>query len=324
MSRKLNENDIRAIVTGSALLGAGGGGSLEAAYKMLEEGKKRAGELSLELIESSELAPGGSACVVTGYYLPDAVAGREAELLEAGVNALVSIRQSAYISGKRVEAAMPMDRGALSSLLPALACACEGLPLVDADGCGRGAADLFDTMFEEGDISFSPAVICDGKGNVVRVYPYNAADCKAASNMAYYFRAAFDNLSAIGAWLCGAADIEGKLSCGSLSLAEKIGRAMLDGNDCPCKAAGRLEEEFGFRTIAEGSVIEKCGDAISFKSDDGAVYTVKYDRAYRSIAKDGKPVADDAKLFCAIDCATGLPVPSDDVKIGQKLRWLAV
>ena len=324
MSRKLNENDILAIVTGSALLGVGGGGSLKAAYIMLEESKKRAGELSLELIENSELAPGGYACVITGYYLPGAVAGREAELLEAGVNALVSIRQSAYISGKRVDAAMPMDCGALSSLLPILACANEGLPIVDADGCGHGAADLFDTMFEAGNIAFSPAVICDGKGNVVRVYPYNAADCKAAANMVYYFRAAFDNLSALGAWLCGAADIEGRLSCGSLSFAEKIGRVILNGNDCPCKVAGRLEDEFGFRTIAEGSVIKNCGDTISLQSDDGIIYSVKYDGIYKSIVKDDKPVVDGAKQFCAIDCADGLPVPFDDVKVGQKLRWLVV
>nr|WP_325195292.1 DUF917 family protein [uncultured Oscillibacter sp.] len=324
MTRILNEKDIRAVLTGAAFFGAGGGGGLETGLSILADVVTQRGDISVKLIEASDIPEGGSAVAMTGLYTPGALAEKAQRFAREPGVAIAAMQHSAYMAGKRLEAILPMESGAVSSLIPMLCSLESGLPLVDADGCGRGVPGIDVTLFEKGGIPFSPAVICDDRGNAVRVYPYQATDGKAAANMCHYIAAAFNNVAGLGAWVTSPEDIGTKLVPGALSTAEKVGNAMLSASEsgsCPCEA---LEKLLPLRVLASGKVTEKSNSAVVLKSEDGVTYFADMAKVTVRFRTAEETLAVCPELICAVDMEKGLPVANEEIAVGQKVRYYAL
>lgn len=318
MMKVLHEQDIRALLTGAAFYGAGGGGSLATALAMLDAACVGNGGFSVQLANASDLSADGNAVAMTGIHTARSLAAKEVKFVNEAASAITAIQQSAFMAGKRIEGVFPMESGAVSAMVALLGCRAAGLPLMDADGCGRGVPNIDVTLLEKGGIPFSPAVLSDDRDNVIRVFPYQAADAKAAENMCHYLAAAFGNVAALAAWITPAGEIESKLSCGSISAAIALGTLLMNaGSD----AAAALEKALPVRLLAAGTVSEKTDSAVCLTCADGAAVCADTAVVTTCLRCGDTALATCPDLICALDANTGLPVSNDDIQPGMSLRY---
>lgn len=323
MMKILNEKDIRALLTGAAFYGAGGGGSLATALAMLDAACAKNGGFSVKLANAADLSADGNAVAMTGMHTAQSLAAKEVKFVNEAASAITAIQQSAFMAGKRIEGVFPMEPGAVSVMVALLGCHAAALPLMDADGCGRGVPNIDATLLEKGGIPFSPAVLSDDRDNVIRVFPYQAADAKAAENMCHYLAAAFGNVAALAAWITSSGEIEAKLSCGSISKAIALGSLLMDAGSGEAAAAA-LEKSLPVKLLAAGTVSEKTDLSVCLTCTDGTAVCADTAVVTTRLRCGDAVLATCPELICALDAKTGLPVSNDDIQVGMDVRYYAL
>src|SRR5690349_23303384 len=161
MKRLLDQDTLRAMARGCAVLGAGGGGDTYYALLQALQAAEDFGPAALvdvdELPDDGLIMPcGGVGGPLVG--LEKIEAGDEGERLR---NLLQ--RQT----GQTVIALMAGEIGGGNGLVPVAWAARMGLPVVDADGMGRAFPLVSQVTMELAGISPCPAVMTDERGNVV-------------------------------------------------------------------------------------------------------------------------------------------------------------
>lgn len=135
--------DFRSICAGAAILASGGGGSLRDAQSILDQ---------LARTWSGTVAAGPydgatPACVVAMMGSPDAGdALTLADIQHSAANTLQVLQQA---TGYRTGCVIPVEIGAINTLVPLIAAAASGgaLWVVDGDGAGRAVPELPQTTF---------------------------------------------------------------------------------------------------------------------------------------------------------------------------------
>ncbi|WP_394792251.1 DUF917 family protein [Rhodoferax sp.] len=136
--------DFRSIATGAALLASGGGGSYLDALAILQQ---LADSGWSESVTVKPYDGSSNACVLAMMGSPDA--GDKltlADIQHSMVNTLVVLQAS---TGCTVSCAIPVEIGAINSLVPLLAAAMTpgSMWVVDGDGAGRAVPELPQTTF---------------------------------------------------------------------------------------------------------------------------------------------------------------------------------
>lgn len=320
MMKVLHEQDIRALLVGAAFYGAGGGGSLATAIAMLDSQCAKSGGFSVKLASAADLSADGNAVAMTGMHTAQSLAAKEVKFVNEAASAITAIQQSAFMAGKRIEGVFPMESGAVSAMVALLGCQSAGLPLMDADGCGRGVPNIDVTLLEKGGIPFSPAVLSDDRDNVIRVFPYQATDAKAAENMCHYLAAAFGNVAALAAWITPAGEIEAKLACGSVSAAIALGTLLMNAGSGEAAAAA-LEKALPVKLLAAGTVSEKTAASIRITCADGTAVCADTAVVTTRLHSGDTVLAACPDMICALDARTGLPVSNDEIEMGMDVRY---
>lgn len=157
--RLIGKEEIEDIAVGAALLGTGGGGDPHIGKLMALQAVEEYGPIELlsvdEINDEDIIVPTGMMGAPT-VMVEKAPSGEEAQ---AVFNSLES-----YL-GKEIKATMPFEAGGINSMLPLALAARLQLPVIDVDGMGRAFPELQMTTFYLDDISATPMVIADEKGN---------------------------------------------------------------------------------------------------------------------------------------------------------------
>ncbi|MDQ0218666.1 DUF917 family protein [Peribacillus cavernae] len=130
--RKLGKQEIEDIAVGAALLGTGGGGDPYIGKLMALQAIEEHGEITL--LNADEVPD-------DALVVPSAMMGAPTVMLEkapSGEEAINAFKNLESYLGKEIFATMPIEAGGLNSMLPLALAATLGLPVVDADGMGRG------------------------------------------------------------------------------------------------------------------------------------------------------------------------------------------
>lgn len=136
MPQVLNTTDLENILLGACLLGGGGGGPKSGAQALIDYMSSQG--LQTTLYGVTEVPPQIWAGVVAGIGAPDAASHGPA-FTEAPQNAFKAL---ALAAGQNLQAVLPGETGAMNSIIPALAAAQLGLPLLDVDSAGRALPTL--------------------------------------------------------------------------------------------------------------------------------------------------------------------------------------
>ncbi|MFD2211669.1 DUF917 domain-containing protein [Virgibacillus halophilus] len=157
--RLIGKEEVENIAIGAALLGTGGGGDPYIGKMMALQAIEEFGPI--KLLDITELED-------DDVIVPSAMMGAPTVMVEkipSGEEALVSFQELEKVLQKKIKATMPIEAGGVNSLLPLALAASIGLPVVDGDGMGRAFPELQMVTFYLNDVSTTPMVLADEKGN---------------------------------------------------------------------------------------------------------------------------------------------------------------
>jgi DUF917 family protein len=208
-----------------------------------------------------------------------------------------------------------------------LALAAElGVPLVDADGMGRAFPEGPQVSMHVAGLSPSPVFLSDEHGNLVTLEPVDGAWYE---RLARTVAIAFGGTAMGADFVMTAAEAQGTVVSGTVSLARRLGEAIREGG-----ADGLVAAADGF-ALFEGTVVDlerrtTSGFAMGTVAvegtgrDDGTRAVVQVQNENLLVERDGLPLAIVPDLIVLLDDATGRAVPTERVRFGQRVRIIGV
>jgi uncharacterized protein len=276
---RLAPGELRCIAEGAALLGSGGGGTLQVAHQLIEVIAEVTGGQGVLVAEPpyGELASTDAVAVAADVGASDTFVPHQ-DL--ATLQAFTTLQ--AAVGGDFV-AVVPGEVGPESSMAAAVVAAHLGVPVIDGDGAGRAIPSLPLCLFDVGGVRASPCAIAGtGPDSVV----LRAPDAAGVEKMMRPILGldVFDNSAGMALW---AMDVEtmGRLAIpGTLQLAGRIGRALDTARRVRSDPVAAVLAVPGVRgrLLASGTVAGENSqteggfdnDVITLEAPDGSTITV--------------------------------------------------
>lgn len=157
---RIGIESLEDLAAGSVFLGTGGGGDPYISTLLARQIVSRCGPV--DLIHPSMLDDDAFVVGIGGIGAPSV----GLELLPASDQCLRALNALEEHVGRRLDAVVPVEVGGANSLIPIVAAATKGLPVVDGDGMGRAFPEAQMTTFSISGVPSTPAVAVDYEGKV--------------------------------------------------------------------------------------------------------------------------------------------------------------
>ncbi|MEM8727038.1 MAG: DUF917 domain-containing protein, partial [Pseudomonadota bacterium] len=128
---KLGAEHLDDLALGSVFLATGGGGDPHVPKLLTSEVLKRRGPV--ELLAPKDLADDAFVAAIGNVGAPTV----SLELLPSDEEALIALEAFEKQMGRKLDAVVSFEIGGGNSLIPIMAAASRGIPVVDGDGMGR-------------------------------------------------------------------------------------------------------------------------------------------------------------------------------------------
>ncbi len=327
---RIELGDLPHIATGAAFLGAGGGGDpyigrLLATNAVEEYGIPR-------IVSADELDDDANVFTIAMLGVPTVLGEKAA----CGDDIDLAVRRLEQRLGQRADALIGIEIGGINSLLPVMAAARLGLPLVDADGMGRAFPELQMTTFNVGGVSCTPLVVTDDHLTSVVV---DTADAKSAEDLVRLVSVHLGCSVLLSCYPMTGRDVQRTAVRGTLTLAREIGRTIAQGsrqgnpverlveylhttpyyNHCRILFDGKVQDIR--RETRLGFSMGHC--KLTSLDYLDSVMEISFQNEHLIARRDGRVQAVTPDLICLVDRETGEPIPVDGLKYGQRLKVIA-
>ncbi len=323
--------DLPDLARGAALLGAGGGGDpyigrLIAEQAFIEYGAPTI--LSPDLVPDDMMICAVAALGATNVQMEKLIAGNE---LPHAVHVL-----ERYL-GHRVGALIPAEIGGSNSLLPLMLGARQALPVIDADGMGRAFPELQMNSFSINGVRAGPLVVVDEHLNTAIIDTPDDATAEAMTRALAIQMGLRVYLSCFP--MTGKQMRETAIH-GTLSAALTIGRALRNGAGTQSPVDHLVDVLRGIptyghaRALFDGKIVDvdrQTARGFSIGScrlqgigATGSHAKIAFQNENLSCDVDGEIVAVTPDLICIIDRETAEPIPTPQLKYGQRVRVLGI
>ncbi|BDX08650.1 DUF917 domain-containing protein [Planctobacterium marinum] len=157
---KITAAQLDDLALGAVFLATGGGGDPYVPLLLAKQALAKYGDVSL--IQAQELADDATIITLGGVGAPTV----SLELLPSLSEAENALNAWQSHTGKKVDAIAAFEIGGANSLLPLIAAAATGIPIVDGDGMGRALPEAQMMSYAIEGVCPSPAIACDYLGNI--------------------------------------------------------------------------------------------------------------------------------------------------------------
>jgi len=157
---KLGADHLDDLALGSVFLATGGGGDPHVPKLLTSEVLKRQGPV--ELIAPGDLSDDAFIAAIGNVGAPTV----SLELLPSDDEALIALEAFETHMGRKLDAVVSFEIGGGNSLIPIMAAASRGIPVVDGDGMGRALPEAQMMTYAIKGIPSTPALACDYARNV--------------------------------------------------------------------------------------------------------------------------------------------------------------
>ncbi len=324
MKRPLDEQALRSLARGCAVLGTGGGGDphigLLLALQTLEEvGPTELVDLD-DLDDDALIMPCGMVGAPTVHI----------EKIENGGEGAVLREQLERITGRSVAALMSAEIGGSNGLLPLTWAGRMGLPVVDADGMGRAFPLIPQVTMHLAGIDPNPGVMCDERGNVL---VFRAVSGQWMERLERSAAVEFGGAGAATEYTMTVAQARGgAVVRGTVTLAISIGDALASAVGDPVAALAEVTGGFPLmrgkvtdverrttKGFVRGSVeIEGLGD------DAGRLLRLEIQNENLVALSRGTVLASVPDLITVLDSETADAIPTERVRYGQRVTVIAM
>lgn len=205
------------LARGAAFLGSGGGGDPRNGRLLAQAEVARHGPIELVALDS---LPDTALVAPCGWIGAPTVS---AEKLPNGREAAAGLRRLERLTGRKLDAVLPIEIGGGNGLAPIIAAAQLGLAVVDADGMGRAFPESQMAIFNIRGLSACPAILTAAGGSTILI---EDSDNLAHERIARGVAVAMGGIAHMVEYpLTGAQARENAIS-GSVSTAIRIGAAL--------------------------------------------------------------------------------------------------
>ncbi len=313
--------ELDALVRGCAWLGGGGGGDTWIARAITERALAAHGPA--RLVDAGDLADDDLVLPVGLIGTPVALA----EMVVSGDEEVALIAEVEHRLGRPVAALMPLLAGGVVGVVPVAWAARLGLPLVDADGMGRVFPEYDHSTMRLAAVPPAPIVLVDGRGSVVA---FAGPDERALTRFARAASTSMGGIAAIAAYPMPASVARRATIAGSVSRSVRLGEAAapLERNPGgPAPAALRALDVGTGRVVDVRRVPDRWTSAVAVECGTGATrrqVRLETQSEYLLALVDGVPIAGVPDLIIVLDLHLGAPVATEDIRVGQRVRILAL
>lgn len=319
----LDEATIDAYALGCATLSAGGGGDPRLGLVMARHAIGEFG--AVRVVEADEVAA-DAMVMPCGLIGSPTVAQERIWSGDEGVELADSV---ARLRGVPVDTLMCFEIAGVNGLLPVVWAARLGMGLLDADGMGRAFPEMQQVSMHVAGLPASPAVLTDGRGNVLVV---EAADNLSTERLVRTAAASFGGTCAAALYLMAGAATRAMTIEGSVSRALRVGIAMRDRRSGWSQA---LAAETAGRVLMEGRITElerragagfTSGHAVVDGSRGSARRRLRLELQNEVLAalEDGEVVATVPDIIAVLGLDDGRPVVTEHLQYGQRVGVVAV
>ncbi len=341
MERILNKEAIIDVIYGATLLGGGGGGSLESGIEMLDTYEAAHPNPTLTLVEAEDMAPGAYAAVTAGMGAPQAIVGED--FSPYAINAFQLLQEMAARSGKKLAYSIPVEMGGFNTFVPMLISMSEGIKFVDCDGAGRAVPALETLMLHVNGCDTSPLAMANSLNDRISIELADSRNAVLAEKLGRDVCIEFGMKSGLSGWMVTKEQIKENIVCGSITLAEHIGRVFRAHADKNTVLDTLFAQGIVVgKVVCKGTITDMITETVSgfdvgrvmITDEDGVLWQMDFQNENLLISKieDGKkiPYMTVPDIICMHtteafgDVPAGLPLTNADVKKGMKVAVGAI
>ena len=323
---KIDREVLEAISLGAAVLGAGGGGDPYIGKLMAMQAIADHGPPTIIGVDD---LPDDARCVTIGSMGAPTVA---VEKLAGGNELIAALRALEAHHGAPFTHLTSFEVGGVNSMLPIVAAAVTGLPLVDCDGMGRAFPELqmcTPTIFG---VPAAPVSVADEKGNTVVV---DAIDNRWAERLARSVTIDMGAVSYICLYTQSGADVRRTMIPDTLALARHIGEAILGAHSVSGDPVEAVAAAGAGRRLFDGKVVDisrrtEAGFARGavriegFGADHGTGLDIRFQNENLIAWRDEELLVSVPDLIVLVEADTGQPITTEDIRYGNRVSVLGL
>lgn len=328
---KLTVEDLEDIGCGAAFLGTGGGGD---PYIGRMLASNAISEFGLpEIIDPMQLDDDATVYTIAMLGAPTVLTEKAA----CGDDIDLAISKMEEHTGRKADALIPIEIGGVNSMLPIVAAARKGLPLIDADGMGRAFPAIQMVTFNVYGVACTPAVITDEHLNSLVI---ETGDAKRAEDLIRVLSIEMGCSVILSSYPLTGKQVKDYAIHKTMTLALEIGRAIKHGrvegdpftslvsylrttpyyNQCKIIFDGKIVDIK--RETKDGFAIGHCH--ITSLDDPSQKMEVTFQNEHLIAKENGKMRAVVPDLICLVDRETAEPIPVESLRYGQRIKVIAV
>jgi uncharacterized protein len=325
--KNIGLEDLEDLAQGAAFLGTGGGGDpyvgmLLARHAIQEFGMP-------EIIEPEDLNDDDTVFTSAMLGAPTVLVEKAA----SGDDIDLSINKLAQFIGKKPVAISPIEIGGMNSMIPIVAAARMGLPLVNSDGMGRAFPEIQMVTYNVYGVPTTPAVIVDEHLESVIV---ETSDAKRAEDLIRVCAIQMGLSVMISCYPLTGKQVKDYGVTGTIRIALGIGRALVEGrkrgepvqamqeflrstqyyNHCIVLFDGKVTDLR--RETTRGFSIGHCHIEAIDGSED--MMHIEFQNENLVARVNGKTVAIVPDLISVVDRETGQTITTEGLAYGQRVK----
>lgn len=329
---RIGPDTLDDLAAGSVFLATGGGGDSYVMLLLAGQVLRRRG--AVELIDPRRVHDDAFVVAIGGLGAPSV----SLELLPSAIGPAKALYAMEQLAGRRIDVLAPVEVGGMNSLIPIIAAAGGGIPVVDGDGMGRAFPETQMMTYSIGGICPTPAVAVDFAGSVTRFTDETPAS---------YERKARELAMRSGGAVIAAehpmsgADLKRTVAANTISLAIGLGATLREhGGPADSRLRKRLDDLFAPTTygpvrLLSTGIIEGVSTRIVGGFDMGDVQIRPLDSGEPSLGisikneylvawQNGKPVVMPPDLITVVDHETAAPISAERIRYGQRVTVFAI
>ena len=233
--------------------------------------------------------------------------------------------------GKKATAVISGEIGGSNSLEPIIAAGENNIPVIDGDGMGRAFPEIHMKTFFIYGVSWTPAVVCDEKGNSA-LFP-NAISAHWLEKMARAVTIQMGCAAVFATAPMNGLEVQNTAIHGTLTLAKNVGKAVQDSQKNKTNPVNNILKAYPGKLLFDGKITDLTrsttdgfarGHVLIEGSEQFKNNTLKIEFQNENLIAyiNNKIVCMVPDLICIIDSETGDPITTELLRYGFRVSVL--
>lgn len=323
--KQLTVADLDDVARGAAILGTGGGGDPYVGRLLATAAIREHGPVAL--VELADLAEDAVVLPVAMMGAPTVMVEKLPSAEQVGLAA----RTLATYLGQELTHIACAEAGGVNSLIPVVAAAQLGLPLLDADGMGRAFPEVQMVLPSLYGIRATPMAIADEKGNRGVL---DTVDNHWAERLARSATVDMGCSAMISSYAMSGRQARESLVPGTLSLCAELGTLVRKARAEHADPIGQVTTRLRGERLFTGKVVDVARRTVNgftrgearlsgMDGDRGGELVLRFQNEHLVAERDGIVLASVPDLICALDGETGEAVTTEALRYGQRVTVIA-